>query len=70
MKHSGMSYGNSGFGDVACSGGVQKTCAMCAPGTGGGKKTSWTTRLIRNDFGIIAAKHEASGRSQLFMSMI
>ncbi|MBN1547173.1 MAG: hypothetical protein JW902_10985 [Syntrophaceae bacterium] len=70
MKYLGKAYSNFAFSGIDCLNGIQKTGPKYALGTAGKKKISWTSFLIRNDFGIVDEKHEAIGRSPLFMSMV
>lgn len=70
MKYLGKAYSNCAFSGITCLDGVPKAGTKCVLGTGGRKKISWTSCLIRHDFGNVAEKHEAIGRSPLFMSMI
>lgn len=70
MKYLRKAYSNFVFSGIASLDGVQKAGPKHALGTGGRKKMSWTSFLIRNDFGIVDEKPEAMGRSPLFMSMV
>lgn len=63
MKHLGKMFG------ITSSDGVQKTDAEHGLGAIGKKKLSWTSFLIRNDFGMVAEKHEAVGRAPHFVRM-
>lgn len=70
MKYLGKTYSNCVFSGIACLDGVQKTSPKFALVTDGRKKISWTSCLVRHDFGVVSEKREVINRSPMFMSMV
>jgi hypothetical protein len=70
MKCLGKTYSNSIFSEIACLDCGQKAGLNHALGKGAKKEISWASFIIRNDFGVIAEKHETIDKSSLLMRML
>jgi hypothetical protein len=70
MKHLEKAHGDSVLCDIVCLDGIQKTGPKRVVGAGGKKKTSWTSFLIRNDFGIVNERHETRDVWPMFMHIV
>jgi hypothetical protein len=70
MSYRRKAYSSPVFNEVACLNNVQKRGSMHAVKKCGKKIVSWTSFLIRNDFGMKSEEHESIGGVPLCMRMM
>ncbi len=70
MKFLGRGYSDIVLREIIFLTDVHRKDSARALGTDGSEKATWTSFLVRNDFGIMPERHEPVGRPLMFMNMV